>query len=104
MGWRGVILSPLGAGDMGEVYRARDSKLKRDVALKVLPDVFARDPDRMARFQREAELLAALNHPEVQCEDLREESRTVWREERYAPLSVASPAAAGLAVRRADAP
>jgi hypothetical protein len=61
---------------MGEVYRARDSKLKRDVALKVLPDVFARDPERMLRFQREAELLAALNHPEVQCEDLREESRT----------------------------
>jgi serine/threonine protein kinase len=70
------IVAPLGAGGMGEVYRAHDSKLKRDVALKVLPDVFARDPDRMLRFQREAELLAALNHPEVQCEDLREESRT----------------------------
>ena len=59
------ILSPLGAGGMGEVYRARDSKLKREVALKVLPDVFARDPERMLRFQREAELLAALNHPHI---------------------------------------
>jgi eukaryotic-like serine/threonine-protein kinase len=59
------ILSPLGAGGMGEVYRARDTKLKREVALKVLPDVFARDPERMARFQREAEMLAALNHPGI---------------------------------------
>jgi serine/threonine protein kinase len=66
------ILSPLGTGGMGEVYRARDSKLKREVALKVLPIVFARDPERMLRFQREAELLAALNHTEVRCEDLRE--------------------------------
>jgi serine/threonine protein kinase len=57
------ILSPLGAGGMGEVYRARHSKLKREVALKVLPDIFARDPDRMLRFQREADVLAALNHP-----------------------------------------
>src|SRR6202043_2283639 len=59
------ILATIGAGGMGEVYRARDSKLKRDVALKVLPDVFARDPERMLRFQREAELLAALNHPHI---------------------------------------
>jgi serine/threonine protein kinase len=48
---------------MGEVYRARDAKLKRDVALKVLPEAFAGDPDRLARFQREAEVLASLNHP-----------------------------------------
>jgi serine/threonine-protein kinase len=59
------ILAPLGAGGMGEVYRARDPKLKRDVALKVLPEAFAGDPDRMARFQREAEVLAALNHPNI---------------------------------------
>ena len=59
------ILAPLGAGGMGEVYRARDTKLKRDVALKVLPEAFARDPERMAHFQREAEVLASLNHPNI---------------------------------------
>src|SRR5665811_2260981 len=59
------ILAPLGAGGMGEVYRARDTKLKRDVAIKVLPEAFARDPERMARFQREAEVLASLNHPNI---------------------------------------
>ncbi|HMD47483.1 MAG TPA: protein kinase, partial [Bryobacteraceae bacterium] len=59
------ILAPIGAGGMGEVYRARDTKLKRDVAIKVLPDSFAHDPDRMARFQREAEVLASLNHPNI---------------------------------------
>src|SRR6516225_2740734 len=59
------ILAPLGAGGMGEVYRARDTKLKRDVALKVLPEAFARDPARMARFQREAQVFASLNHPNI---------------------------------------
>ncbi len=59
------ILSPLGAGGMGEVYRAHDGKLNRDVALKVLPEGLACDPDRMARFQREAQVLAALNHPNI---------------------------------------
>ena len=57
------IVSALGAGGMGEVYRARDTRLKREVALKVLPEAFSQDPDRLARFQREAELLATLNHP-----------------------------------------
>src|SRR5262249_10651203 len=59
------ITAPIGAGGMGEVYRARDSKLKRDVALKVLPKEFAGDPGRMLRFQREAEVLASLNHPNI---------------------------------------
>ncbi|HEV2352176.1 MAG TPA: protein kinase, partial [Terriglobia bacterium] len=59
------IVAPLGAGGMGEVYRARDTKLGREVALKVLPAEFARDADRMARFQREAQVLASLNHPNI---------------------------------------
>lgn len=50
---------------MGEVYRARDPKLGRDVALKILPEPFATDPDRLARFQREAQILASLNHPSI---------------------------------------
>lgn len=59
------ILAPLGAGGMGEVYRAKDTRLKREVAVKALPEAFARDSGRMARFQREAEVLAALNHPNI---------------------------------------
>src|SRR6202790_5430762 len=59
------VISLLGVGGMGEAYRARDTKLKRDVALKLLPDAFARDPERMARFQREAEMLASLNHSNI---------------------------------------
>ena len=59
------ILSLIGAGGMGQVYRARDTKLRRDVAIKVLPTVFTRDPERLARFEREARVLAALNHPHI---------------------------------------
>src|SRR5947199_9053075 len=59
------ILAPLGTGGMGEVYRARDTKLARDVALKVLPEAFAKDGERMARFEREAQMLASLNHPNI---------------------------------------
>src|ERR1700683_3659961 len=59
------ILAAIGAGGMGEVYRARDSKLGRDVALKVLPEAFARNAERMARFQREAKVLASLSHPNI---------------------------------------
>jgi serine/threonine protein kinase len=59
------ILSPLGAGGMGEVYRAHDSRLRRDVAVKVLPEAFAADAERMARFEQEARVLASLNHPNI---------------------------------------
>src|SRR5437660_9819531 len=59
------IASLLGRGGMGEVYRARDTKLKREVAIKILPDEFSRDPDRVSRFQQEAEVLASLNHPNI---------------------------------------
>jgi eukaryotic-like serine/threonine-protein kinase len=59
------ILAHIGAGGMGEVYRARDSKLKREVAIKILPEEFAKDPERVSRFQREAEVLASLNHPNI---------------------------------------
>jgi eukaryotic-like serine/threonine-protein kinase len=59
------IQAAIGAGGMGEVYRARDTRLKRDVALKLLPESFASDPDRLARFQREAEVVASLNHPNI---------------------------------------
>src|SRR6516165_8223955 len=59
------ILALIGAGGMGEGYRAHDIKLGREVALKVLPSAFALDPERMARFEREAKVLAALNHPNI---------------------------------------
>ena len=59
------VTTQIGAGGMGEVYRARDTKLGRDVAIKVLPEAVAHDPDRLARFEREAKTLAALNHPNV---------------------------------------
>src|SRR5262245_6455479 len=59
------VLAKLGEGGMGEVYRARDSRLNRDVALKILPDAFTSEPWRVARFEREAQLLASLNHPGI---------------------------------------
>src|SRR5271168_522649 len=59
------IVSPLGAGGMGEVYRARDARLSRDVAIKVLPAAFSRDPERLRRFEQEARATAALNHPNI---------------------------------------
>ena len=59
------ILAPIGRGGMGEVFRARDTRLLREVAVKALPESFAGDPDRLARFQREAQILASLNHPGI---------------------------------------
>src|SRR3984893_2625731 len=59
------VVAPIGAGGMGEVYQAHDTKLGRDVAIKVLPEAFAHDPERLSRFQREAEMLASLNHPNI---------------------------------------
>ena len=59
------ITALLGRGGMGEVWRARDTKLKREVAIKILPEEFSRDSDRVSRFQREAEVLASLNHPNI---------------------------------------
>src|SRR5882724_2761044 len=59
------IVSAIGAGGMGEVHRAKDTKLNRDVAIKVLPESFAADPDRLSRFTREAQVLASLNHPNI---------------------------------------
>src|SRR5689334_8604831 len=71
------VVGLIGAGGMGEVYRARDSRLNRDVALKVLPDSFASDADRLARFTREAQTLAALNHPNIAHVHGLEESSSV---------------------------
>src|SRR6188508_2283875 len=59
------IIAPLGVGGMGEVYRARDPRLKRDIAIKVLPDAVASSPERLARFEREATTVAGLNHPNI---------------------------------------
>src|SRR6202163_678030 len=59
------VIKPLGTGGMGEVYRARDARLNRDVAIKILPPAFAADPARLARFEREAQVLASLNHPGI---------------------------------------
>ena len=60
-----AVTAKIGEGGMGQVYQATDTKLKRQVALKILPEAFTEDPDRLARFQREAQVLAGLNHPGI---------------------------------------
>jgi serine/threonine protein kinase len=59
------IVAQIGSGGMGEVYQAHDTKLERDVAIKILPEAFAHDPERLSRFQREAKMLASQNHPTI---------------------------------------
>ena len=81
------IGASIGVGGMGEVYRARDTRLQRDVALKILPDAFASDPDRLARFEREAQVLASLNHPHIAAiyglEDSESAARRTRRSEHW---------------------
>src|SRR5262245_1884325 len=76
------IIGPIGAGGMGEVYRGRDARLDRPVAIKVLPAAVASDPERLARFEREAKTLAALNHPNV---------AQIYGTEKAAPASTGEP-------------
>jgi serine/threonine protein kinase len=73
------IQSPLGAGGMDEVYKAHDTRLQRDVAIKVLPGVSATDPERLARFEREAQAIAALSHPISTVDDARAYAYTYWK-------------------------
>jgi len=79
------ILAPIGAGGIGEVYRAKDKKLDREVSIKVLPAALAQDPERLARFQREAKVLAALNHPNTAQVYGLEESDSISALMEYVP-------------------
>ncbi len=86
------VLAAIGAGGMGQVWRARDTRLNRDVALKVLPDSFAHDPERLARFTREAQTLASLNHPNIAA---------IYGLEESAPSTGSGPGGSGQAGVRA---
>ena len=72
-----AVTAKIGEGGMGEVWQATDTKLKRQVALKILPEAFSADPERLARFQREAEVLASLNHPNIAASHGLEESEGI---------------------------
>src|ERR1041385_8661237 len=86
------VSSRLGAGGMGEVYRARDTKLGRDVAIKILPEAFANDPTRMARFEREAQMLATLNHPNIAAIYGIEEGALTWYDRSGTIRGIVGPA------------
>ena len=73
------VTAPLGKGGMGEVWRATDARLGREVAVKLLPEAFAADPDRLARFEREAKVLASLNHPGIAHSTASRETSTTGR-------------------------
>src|SRR6516162_3252658 len=94
------ITALLGKGGMGEVYRARDLRLKREVAIKILPEEFSRDADRVSRFQREAEVLASLNHPNIAAiYDLQEANDT-----RYLVLELVAGETLADRIRRGRVP
>jgi len=96
------VISAIGAGGMGEVYRARDTKLDRDVAIKVLPEAFANDHERLARFEREAKILASLNHPNIASIYGLEESESLQPERSAERSDVAKRAAVGVEPRGTD--
>ena len=90
------VTALIGEGGMGQVYQATDTQLGRDVALKILPDAFAGDPDRLARFQREAQVLASLNHPNIAAIygiELTASGRSSWSWSRGRPWPTESPKA-----------
>jgi serine/threonine-protein kinase len=108
------ILEPLGAGGMGAVFRARDTNLRRDVAIKVLPEALANDEDKLARLRREAQLLASVNHPNIAAiYNLEESAGTRWlvlelvegttleQELRTGPLTVAESLRIGVQIAAA---
>ena len=77
------VTAPIGEGGMGQVYQATDTKLNRQVALKILPEAFAADPDRLTRFQREAQVLASLNHPGIAAiYGIEEADDTTWLQQQ----------------------
>ena len=81
------IVSPLGAGGMGEVYRARDTRLQREVAVKVLPASYSQDPDRLRRFEQEARAASAINHPNIlTVHDFGQHDGALDRDPRFADL------------------
>src|SRR3954451_19309273 len=94
------IVSKLGEGGMGAVYRASDTKLNRDVAIKILPDSLADDPDYLARFTREAQLLAALNHPHIAAVYGVEERAIVMELVEGSELPIGLPLAEALPIAR----